>query len=508
MHNLNLQRTVSVLILAATPWLGVAVVKGQPNADAISKGYASYMKWGLQINAFTFAEENGFSPAYFTQSNFTGVTIGGDSDYRPANYGPKNSFDWNIVGSNASTQVQDSKLPYFNTLKTWSYQDEQDLTIPSIVTETANWMSAMRADPRVPADTLLYVNQWGQQTPEAAIQAYMAIAKPDQVSFDWYVFGTGYPQQFVNGSPRGLYFGLEKYRRLGMAGNDGTGQHPIPYGHWLSTFVTTRDHGLDAQAVGYRMSDSEMRLDQFAGWAFGAKFATAFTYDSANAIDSLIGPLLFSSGGADAVPTQQFHQLAEINRESRNLGPALVRLLSTNVQRVRGPNSFADDIVPAFDATSDQYLKGVVPTNLGTHNGGAPGDVVLGWLKPLISPVTLTGNIPDNETYFMVVNGLVWTNTSAADTAQTIHLNFDFGTSGITSLQRLSRDTGLVEIVPLVPDGGSLYHLDLTLPGGTGDLFKYNTGAVFLVPEPGCIGLLLLAGAFLKRATRRVVFHQ
>ena len=59
-------------------------------------------------------------------------------------------------------------------------------------------------------------------------------------------------------------------------------------------------------------------------------------------------------------------------------------------------------------------------------------------------------------------------------------MNFDFSTSGIDSLLRLSRETGLVEAVPLVSNGGSLYSLDLTLDGGTGDLFKYNTGSAFI----------------------------
>ncbi len=44
----------------------------------------------------------------------------------------------------------------------------------------------------------------------------------------------------------------------------------------------------------------------------------------------------------------------------------------------------------------------------------------------------------------------------------------------------MSRETGLVQELSLVSDGGSLYHRDLILDGGTGDLFKFNNGGTFV----------------------------
>ena len=85
----------------------------------------------------------------------------------------------------------------------------------------------------------------------------------------------------------------------------------------------------------------------------------------------------------------------------------------------------------------------------------------------------------------MIVNGLSDATGSAADCRQQIHLAFDFGTSGINSLLRLSRDTGQVEEVALVHGSGSQYSLDLNLDGGTGDLFKFNNGGMFVVPNRG-----------------------
>ena len=69
-------------------------------------------------------------------------------------------------------------------------------------------------------------------------------------------------------------------------------------------------------------------------------------------------------------------------------------------------------------------------------------------------------------------------------------------------MQRLSRDSGLVEQVPLIYDGTTKYHLSLTLDGGTGDLFKFNDGAPFVgfnVPEPSALLLFSAACAMLLR---------
>ena len=151
--------------------------------------------------------------------------------------------------------------------------------------------------------------------------------------------------------------------------------------------------------------------------------------------------------------------------------------------------------VSAFDATTDPYLTGVTATNLGTYNNSQPGDVLYGAYKPLDSSLVAKGC--ENDKYFMIVNGLSDGVGDAADCAQLIQLTFDFGDSGIDSLLRLSRDTGLVEKIALTQVTGSLYTLDLTLDGGTGDLFKYNTGSAFIgtsvVPEPSVAVMTITA---------------
>ena len=69
---------------------------------------------------------------------------------------------------------------------------------------------------------------------------------------------------------------------------------------------------------------------------------------------------------------------------------------------------------------------------------------------------------------------------SAADTRQTIEITY--ASDVPPQLQRISRDTGQVELVDLekIPDTGGRRKLVLTLDGGTADLFKFNTGAPFV----------------------------
>ena len=203
--------------------------------------------------------------------------------------------------------------------------------------------------------------------------------------------------------------------------------------------------------------------------------------------------VIFDGQGTNS-PNAKFYQLAETNRQSLNLGPALVRLVSTDLRMITGRHmpgptyntlpSYVDVASPVYISTwnssADPYITNITATNPGSKNDGLEGDVIVGYFKPLAPEFTNPGY--ENDTYFMILNGLSDPGGTPAETQQEIRLDFNFGVRGITSLQRLSRNTGMVETVNLVFDGGSLYHLDLILDGGTGDLFKFNNGGTFVGP--------------------------
>src|SRR6185312_4358363 len=129
---------------------------------------------------------------------------------------------------------------------------------------------------------------------------------------------------------------------------------------------------------------------------------------------------------------------------------------------------------------NQQYLSSVSAQNLGTKNNGHPGDVYVGFFNPLLASY----GDPTGTAYFMVTNALGAylqdPSLLVSDCTQQITLDFDFTGSNITSLKRLRRTDGQVELVPLIHLTGNQYRLTFDLEGGTGDLFKYNDGTPFV----------------------------
>ena len=105
--------------------------------------------------------------------------------------------------------------------------------------------------------------------------------------------------------------------------------------------------------------------------------------------------------------------MAETNRQSLNLGPALVRLLTTNVHLRTGQHKNSNGLtvnnslpsgVTHWESNTNPYLTGVTATNLGSKNAGLAGDAIVGYFKPLDASFTTPGH--ENDAYFMIVNGL------------------------------------------------------------------------------------------------------
>ena len=459
---------ICALILACT---AVASQAGQ-----LSRGHEILIDNGLQIQALARQRIDGtFSNymEYFAESNFTSVNLGGAyEDY--LNYlGPPDGVRWAKwhAPSDRNFDLMPIELPHADHMINYQYRDEQDITNPVLIQDATEFLASIRE--KYP-NVIGHLNQYGGQHNWDQLRNFVSIAKPDMVMFDTYPFDGN----TTHTSPTSWYSHMQKYRLLGLAGHDGTGSQPIPYGLYTQTYVRN----------GHHVSESEMRLNQFAAWAYGCKFATAFVYNRhAPTIDSVLFTHEPNSTWI-GVPTARFDQMAETNRQSRNLGASLVRLLSTDIRFLPGiigrygiqrqPPSG----VPAWSADADPYITAISATNPGSTNYGARGDVLIGYFRPLAE--SFDGAEYEDEIYFMIVNGLVDPNGSAAETTQRIRIDFDFGDSGINSLQRLNRDTGQVETVKLFRLTRTGYFLDLELEGGTGDLFKFNTSAPF-VPAPG-----------------------
>ncbi len=200
------------------------------------------------------------------------------------------------------SQPTAAEAPYTSNLVSLQCYDELDLSNLTNRQNLASWFAAAR--PNFP-NTLLFTNQESYADSPANIAAYMAESQPDMLMMDTYPVSTSF--KIVGGSLKYTYQDMAKFRKLGLAGNDGTGAHPIPVGSWFQTFS-------DFHYWPRFPSESEIRAQQFAGWTFGEKFESAFVYDSAAPGNNIYSALF--SGYGDASPTPAFNQMAESNRES------------------------------------------------------------------------------------------------------------------------------------------------------------------------------------------------
>jgi hypothetical protein len=455
-------------------------------AVTLDRGHQILLQKGFQIQALVASTPYGFSDARWRASNFTSpLLVGGIGSAEPPTSGGQWGRWINGTGDEAVRAGEDA-----SKLVNLQWRDEQSLTSANISEAASKFTTWKSAYP----NAMVYTNQWGTQETTGTLGSYIDTAHPDMLSFDTYPFNGS----LTGGSPKTFYQDLQKYRRLSLGWRDGDATAPsrpiLPYSVYLQTVVTNN----------HTVSESEVRLNQFGAWTFGAKMATAFYYIDSTALPGLHSVLF--EANSDAAPTTTFNHVAETNRQSCNLGPALVRLGSTNVLMAMGRHKYdkvwpwdPDSVtnakpsgVSTWSTLAVPYITSISATNLGGTNDGLSGDVVIGAFKPLDASLTNAGH--ENDTYFMITNGLTDANGSAADCQQQVQLTFDFGTSGINSLQRLSRETGMVEVLNLTQISGSQYSLAFTLDGGTGDLFKFNNGGVFVVPEPNSALLLGMAG--------------
>jgi hypothetical protein len=489
-------------------WVDDCVVEDPLRAE-MDRGHYLLLCRGLQIEGLVFPETwfptewVGFNVARFVGADFTTVNFVREDSRWPSLLGPPaDGVQWSRIGGPVRDTLpfvpSTTEFPYLGNMARVQLGDEQTLADQDAAPNDPATIAAVLADTRRSFPNLINgLNQSGVHINEPnwsnyfqnRMRNYMATSQPDMLMFDSYLYVWG---GFRGGSPKEIYEHWQRFRQLGLAGNDGTGTTPIPYALYLQYFAPN----------DYVMSDSETRLNQFAAWLFGYTFVSAFTYDNiyGSGEDSL-RTFLFTGSG-DTNPTPLFHAVAETNRQSRNLGASLVRLISTDVRIAVGQHydSPTEAVlsnaipagVPVWSPAAHPHLTTINATNLGIHNleaQGMPlkGDVLVGFFKPLHE--SFDGPDFQNQDYFMILNGLAWSGASVAETRQSITVDFDFGGSGINGLQRLRRNDGQVEPISVggsysdltwTRTGAATYQLTLTLDGGTADLFKFDTGAPFV----------------------------
>jgi hypothetical protein len=474
-------------------------------AYELSRGRQILLNQGLQLHSLVythdpalFSDMDLWDSANFTAFNFFFYRTSSLLPYLPAD---KEFGVVSHLNFPATTFLDANEMPYANRLVAYQYADEM-----GTISEDPALLSDMKATfaewrNRYP-NVLAYTNSSANELNAAQLASYMQAAEPDMISVDRY---PGYSfNNPTSATARSFWYAtMQKYRLAGLAGIDGTGTKPIPYAQYLELFRYEYNQA--------KPSESFVRLQQNASWAFGYTFTNAFVYNQFGPVEQGTLPTMFDAPG-DTAPNVVFNYVKETNRQSLNLGPALVRLVSTDVFMIPGTGKTVTDTgLAQWSANAGStnsytdYLTSISPT---TSQGGATdfffNDILIGYSEPLLSDNT--GATFADGLHFMIVNGSA--SGTAAQSAQWYRLTFDFLSSDFNSLVRLSRDTGEVELVPLTHLGGSLYRLDLNLPGGTGDLFAYwnSSDPLPTIPEPASSGILavLVSAALLKRNTRRI----
>ncbi|RKX37797.1 MAG: hypothetical protein DRP64_16700 [Verrucomicrobia bacterium] len=326
-------------------------------------------------------------------------------------------------------------------LATLQALDEQDLssgTINTLKTAFDRWKP-------VYPNTLVHGNIIGTESRfYNGYDTYLVTAKPDLAFMDAYEFnGNG-------GTLDKHYYALKTMRAFGKIGIGSTQYaEPIPYGMWYQCM----------SMMGRQQTQPEVCLAMYSPIAYGYKVLKGWVYSYNANIQTTYADVLFSNDN-DTGRTAYFDIMAENNRQIELMGDTLVRLSNEGVWDVNDENGQ----IPAWSPSDIPEITDISATD----------DVVISKFVPLHED--FDGSSYNNETYFFLLNGNVpWADTSKtpANTAQTITLTMG---GGITALEAIDLSSGAgagtIETIPVI--GGTV---SITLDGGRGKLFKFQTGA-------------------------------
>lgn len=507
----------SSLLGAAVAALLLGIV--QPAQAQLSKGCQLLLNRGLQVQGMVEWDDF-FHLDTYSNANYNSINWIFTSN--PSLGGTAPGFPWARWVSDPTNMpplaTEGDETPYLSQCIALQLGDEWNLGDDTVRTTLVNWFNSVHANW---PNTLLYHNNYAGQAYDAVLGDFITRAQPDMLFFDQYPFladyttGTPIPGPFTS-----WYSELRRYRQWGI--NTG-----IPFGTYVQIFHSVEDYD---QRIYRYPSPSELRLNTSAALAFNAKVLTGFTYNTGAAV---LFDILPNGYSGDTYTNALYAEQTDINRRALNLGRALVCLKPvydlhnpndvnpppgpasgetgfpdgtvTSMMILRGrtisggvtnatpmPNSFVIDPEEQSNASNpqslmyswweasknDPYFNGWGVTNkAGSKNNGLPGDVFIAWFRPLDE--SFDGPTYSNEVYFLVVNGLSDTNGTASDCLQEIHMDFSFGSSGITAVVMPDPETGLLQTNTLSVVG-TKRRLILDLNGGDAALFKFADGAPFV----------------------------
>ena len=468
--------------------------------SALARGQVLLLQKGIQFISHSVPSQfpNGLDMNIWRQANFTTACIhrdltGGTVNHydNMTNYGlPSggNAVPFKALVMDTSHSVCSSA--YLDKLVAVQLRDEDPIDAPALPGLALEISQLKELYP----SALIYTDQSpvnakdSQGNPQAMtvdlLKNYIQACKPDMLSYFEYPFrwdDTNH-YDYEGGSPTQMYKNMGVFRAAALSGIDGNGTRPIPYGMFVQTFAD-----VGASSSNDRLpSESEYNLQLYAGLAFGFKSFESFIYTWNNT--SAYQTLFFTDNLSELL-APDFTNYARILKKVRNTSQYMVRLISTDVRMVMGKHYNGNALVnnplpsgvPEWNTNANAFISSITVENGGTINGGAEGDVVIGFFK-IIDPVFAeTGH--EDDTYFMVVNGLSDSEGSKYDCRQRITLNFDFGSSGITKIKSVSPSGSVFSYNTYRPLFSQTRSFTFELNGGEGRLFKFDQGGTFFMKQ-------------------------
>jgi hypothetical protein len=208
-------------------------------------------------------------------------------------------------------------------------------------------------------------------------------------------------------------------------------------------------------------SDSQLRLQRFTALAYGARGFADFLWNCAPGSPSVAGAGYWDGSGK---PTPLYELLVPINREIAHVAKSLIRLTPVGAYHM---DSRDDDRGVRHWSDSDAQMPPRMRRTwkLVNVSGAANRNhVLVGFFRDALG-----------QEYFMVVNKDHAHSKTAGQLATDVTLSFH---PSVKAIQRLRRSDGTIERITV--DHNYMF----TLPGGTGDLFKFDTGSPFAGVEP------------------------
>ena len=266
---------------------------------------------------------------------------------------------------------------------------------------------------------------------------FARIIKPDVLMADVYPFWVPEkldPKWYLKNK---YFLMLSALRKAGL-------KHHLPYWIWVQAY--------ESKGRCRYPSESDVRMQVYSSLAFGFTGIAYFMYDWPHDEDrSLLDHELKR--------TRLYHDVTKLNSEVSHLGKTLRFLTSTDIRYVlakgvQGPGS----LLLAPTGLSPFYHKSRVAELLN--------EITI--QDPVQGQDGLIGFFRDDHggQYFMIVNLRHGEDVTADQAGMVLTLQF---APTVKKVARLSRKTGVPEI--LVPENGQI---QIALPGGTGDLFKFG----------------------------------